>query len=935
MLRRPTAAVTLAPLSAVLALALAATAPGPTPVRAQAPAEVETRAPQAPPGLDSRPEVPAAGPLPTFQEVTGHAFGERVTLHHEMVRYLRVLAEASDRVEVVDQGRSWEGRELLMAIVTAPENHARLEEIRAASARLADPRELSEEEARDLAADQPVVVWMGGSIHGFELSGSEGVLTLLERLANGDDPATRDVLASTVVLLDPMVNPDGRDAFAHRNHERLGHAPNARIEHWANDYEFWDALQFRTGHYFFDTNRDWFAHTQAETRARVPTLLAWKPQVMVDLHEMGSDAEFYFDPPARPYGPYFPSFARDWFPRFGRAYARAFDRSGFEYMTGERYNYFYPGYTSSFGSFQGAVSMLFEQGSSRGLALERPDGAVRTLSDATEQQATAAWATVTTAAESREELLLDFRRAHREAMEDGRSGVERYLIVPDAADPGLARELAALLLRNGIEVGRLTEEVRFRDLEDRSGAAAGERTVPPGTLVVEASQPRNRLVRALLAPEVPLAPDFLEEARARVDRGESPRFYDVTAWSLPLLFDLEAYGASGGAGPPTEPLDSEALDRPAPFPEEVPGYAYLLDGANAASVAVLHGLRADGIRTSVLTVSTVIEGEPVPGGTVVVRSGQRGAEPERIHEAVRELAAEHGVAVRGVDTGLAEPGMPALGTGDAVAARPVEIALLAEGPVHAYSFGWAWYTLDRQYRLPVTVLRVGSVADTSLAPFDTIVVPDLFSADGLPGALGEEGVARLRRWVEDGGNLVAIGDGVDFVRDGLGLTGLRSWYREQAGPGGGPSAGEDAGPGAEGLEEPPPEPARFRVPGAILRAELDLQRWLAAGAADAELPVLVASDRILLPPEGPPDASRRVVARYAPAEDGAEDGALVLSGHAWPESLERLPGAVFAYEERVGGGRVIAFAEDVNFRGFWRGANRLFLNAVVLGPSAP
>ena len=919
MLRRPTAAVTFTLLSTVLALALAAAAPGPIPVRAQVPAEVEPRAPQAPPRPGPAAELPAAGEVPTFQDVTGHAFGERITLHHEMVRYLRAVAEASDRVEVVDQGRSWEGRELLMAIVTAPENHARLDEIRSTSARLADPRGLAPEEAEALAADQPVVVWMGGSIHGFELSGSEGVLALLERLATGDDPATREVLGSTVVLLDPMINPDGRDAFAHGNHQRLGHEPNARREHWANDYESWDALRFRTGHYFFDTNRDWFAHTQAETRARVPTLLAWKPQVMVDLHEMGPDAEFFFDPPARPYGPYFPSFARDWFPRFGQAYARAFDRAGFEYMTGERYNYFYPGYTSSFGSFQGAVSMLFEQGSSRGLSLERSDGAVRTLADATEQQATAAWATIVTAAGSREELLLDFHRAHRDAVRDGRSGVRRYLIVPDAADPELARELAALLLRNGIEVGRLTEETRLRGAEDRTGTGVGERTVPPGALVVEASQPRNRLVRALLAPEVPLAPDFLEEARARVERAESPRFYDVTAWSLPLLFDLEAYGAPGGEPPPTEPVTLEELAAPAPFPAGVPGYAYLLDGRDAASMAMLHGLRGDGIRASVLTVPTAIGGEPVPAGTVVIRSGQRGAEPERIHEAVRALAAEHGVAVRGVDTGLAEPGMPALGTGDAIAARPVEIAILAEGPVHAYSFGWAWYTLDRQYRLPVTVLRVGSVAETPLAPFGTIVVPDLFSADGLTGALGEEGVARLRRWVEDGGNLVAIGEGVDFVRDGLGLTGLRSWYREQAGP------------APEGMEEPPPEPTRFRVPGALLRAELDLQRWLAAGAADAELPVLVDSDRILLPPEGPPDASRRVVARYAPADGGA----LLLSGHAWPESLERLPGAVFAYEERVGRGRVVAFAEDVNFRGFWRGADRMFLNAVVLGPSAP
>ena len=899
------------------------------------------------------PAAPLAAQPPTFEQVTGHRFGDRITLHHQMVRYLETLAEASDRVEILHQGRSWEGRELPLAVVTSPENHARLDSIRATSARLADPRSVDPGELEALFADQPVVVWLGGSIHGFELSGAEGVLHLLERLATAEDPDTVAVLDSAVVLLDPMLNPDGRDAFADTNHRRLGAEANPDPAHWANDYTGWEALGFRTGHYFFDTNRDWFGHTQAETRARVPTLLAWKPQVMVDLHEMGSDAEFFFDPPARPYGPSFPPFARTWFQRFGAAFARAFDEAGFEYMTGERFNYLYPGYTTSFGSYQGAVGMLFEQGSSRGLALERPDGSVRTLADAIEQQATAAWAAVETAAEARRELLSDFHEAHRRAIEEGRQGVRRYFLPAGSGDPRLERELVELLLRNGIEVGRLTGELRVGGLTDRTGAAAGERTFPAGTWVIEAAQPRNRLVRALLAPDQPLPRDFLDEARARVDRAESPRFYDITSWSLPLLFDLQAFGSTAGAEPSTEPAAPPRPEGPsgAAAPERA-GYAYLVDGDDGASVAILHHLRRRGIRASMLTAPTRLGDEAVPAGTVVVRVGQRrvpasdGAEPGEkgagIHEAVRELAERYGVAVRAVDRGHGDPGERALGTGEAIAARPVEVALLAGQPVHAYSFGWAWYTLDRQYRIPTTVIRVGAVAETPLDGFDVLVVPDLFSAEGLAGALGEGGTGRIGRWIRDGGTLVAIGEGVDFVRRGLGLTGLRSWYEENAEPPGPDGAGE--GEGAE-----PIEPQRFAVPGAFLRVELDPEAWLVSGLggrggsgarpgagegseALPELPVLVDSARILLPPEGPPDPSRRVVGRYA---ESTPERPLLLSGHAWAESLERMPGAVFAYEERIERGRVIAFAEDVNFRGYWRGADRLFLNAVLLGPSAP
>ena len=223
----------------------------------------------------------------TFAEVVGHGHGERITVHHQMESYLRYLAGHSDRVAIVEQGESWEGRQLLLAIVTSPENHARLAEIKATAQKLGDPRVTSDDEAQDLIADQPAILFMGGSIHGFELSGSEGVLKLIDRLTTRDDVETRELLDNTVLLLDPMINPDGRDAFAHRNHRSIGRQPTPRRDDWSNDFNGWEAVGFRTGHYFFDTNRDWWAHTQRETQGRVPTIQAWRPQVVIDLHEMG------------------------------------------------------------------------------------------------------------------------------------------------------------------------------------------------------------------------------------------------------------------------------------------------------------------------------------------------------------------------------------------------------------------------------------------------------------------------------------------------------------------------------------------------------------------------------------------------------------------------------------------------------------------------
>jgi hypothetical protein len=765
-----------------------------------------------------------------------------------------------------------------------------------------------------LIADQPAIVFMGGSIHGFELSGSEGVLKLLERLTTLDDEETHTLLDNTVLLLDPMINPDGRDAFAHRNHRSIGREPKAPRDDWSNDFNGWEAIGFRTGHYFFDTNRDWWAHTQRETRARVPTIAEWRPQVVIDLHEMGSDVEFYFDPPDQPYGPFFPEFAKRWFVNFGESYAEAFDDAGFEYMTRERYNFFYPGYTTSWGSYQGAVGMLYEQGSTRGLAIERADESVRRLADALEQQYTAALTAVRVAANRREELLTDYVAALRETIAEGERGYVRYLIVPGENDQ-LSSELVALLRRNGVEVGRLTEETTLTGLRGREGASTLDRAFPVGTYVVEAAQPRNRLVRALLEPQVAISEKFLTEARARIDRGGNPRFYDITAWSLPLLFDLEAYSSRDSSELPVESV--EAVLPRATLPEEPAGYAYLIDGSQPASVGALVELKRRGYRAAVTLKPSSIGGEPISSGTVVARVGQN---DETLDAAVREVAESFALGVRAVDTGLSDPGFPALGSADVLPVRSPEIAMLAGHPVHGYSFGWAWYTLDRQYRIPITLRRVSTLASTPLHRFDVLVIPHLFSARGLAERLGDQGLERLRRWVRDGGSLVALGSAVDFVREELGLSGLRSWYEVET--------GRDKPGAKEKPLDPALEPTAYTVPGALLRGRLDPEAWLAAGQ-DTELPVLVTSSRIYVGPEGPPSSGRRVVGSYAAADE------LRISGHLWPESAERLPESVFLYEEIVGRGRVILFPEDPNFRAYWRGANRLFLNAVVLSPSAP
>ncbi|MFQ5528364.1 MAG: M14 family zinc carboxypeptidase, partial [Thermoanaerobaculia bacterium] len=764
----------------------------------------------------------------SYESIVGRPQGLKITVHQEMALYLEALAERSPLVKVIDQGESWEGKRLLLAVVTSEANHQRLNEIRENARKLADPRGLSASEAAAIIDTQPAIAWLGGSIHGFELSGAEGVLRLLEHLVTRDDEETRKVLDDVVVLLDPMLNPDGRDAFAHHNHARLGSAPNPERDDWGNDFNGWEAISFRTGHYFFDTNRDWWAHTQRETQARVPTFRAWRPQVVVDLHEMGSNVEFYFDPATDPYGPFFPDFARRWFTRFGKAYARAFDQAGFEYMTRERYNYFYPGYTTSYGSYQGAVGMLYEQGSSRGLAITRADDSVRTLTDAFGQQYTAAWAAVRLAAEKRSELLTEYVAAHREAIEEGKKGTVRYLFGP-GGDPRLVSELAALLERNGVEVGRLSTDAQLSGVRDRTGASVGRRRFPAGTWVVEAAQPRNRLIRVLLEPDLPISEAFLEQARERLDRGGNPRFYDITAWSLPLLFNVEGYSTTDATA---LQVTAEPAASPRPFPE-APAYGWVIDGNQTAGLAVLYHLKTRGHRGSVVLKPSRVGERTFAGGSIVIRAGQNS---HVVGDDLRELAERYGVDVAGVDSGLSEEGFPSLGSGDdSFVVKEPKIAILAEQPVHGYSFGWTWYTLDQQYGIRTTPRRVSSMGSTPLDDYNVLVLPHLFTPDGLAGLLGESGIERIKDWTRDGGTLVALGASVDFVREHLELTALGSFYDQETGDG----------------DETEEAPHKITAPGAIVRVDLEEESWLASGYSGS-IPSLVTSNRVFLEPEGPP-----------------------------------------------------------------------------------
>lgn len=830
--------------------------------------------------------------VPTPESVLGYEIGERFTPHHMIVRYAERLAASTPRLELDTVAHTFEGREVLMAIVTGEANHARLEQIRRDARLLADPRGVSGTELARAAARTPAIVWLGYTVHGGEASGTEAALALLYQLAAGTDEETRTILDSTVVLIDPVQNPDGHERHVQdvsRMRGALGvpTTPGAMI-HQGN----WPGA--RTSHYYFDLNRDWFIHSHPETRGRVAAFHAWAPHVAVDLHEMGSNSTYFFAPPMEPLNKNVHESILKWWEIFATSNARAFDRHGWSFFRREGYDEFYPGYGVSWPILTGAVGMTYEQASSSGGAIRRRDGTILTLHEAASHHYAAAWATALTAARRRGERVRDYLAFRQSAIgEAGRGGMRA--IVLDRDPQGRADSLAERLAANGIAVQRLRAAAEVREATEYGASRAATVRLPAGAYVVDLAQPQGRLARALLEPDARLDSSFIAQELESRRTGQGDRFYDITAWSLPYAYRVRAWW-SGSLPAPLEATGATAVVASPAI--ATARYAYAFEPGSEASIRMLGALLADSIRVWYAPKSFRSGEHRFPHGALLVRVELNS---EGVHEAVRRLAAESGARVATIASALVDEGTD-LGSNSVFPLRTPRVALAGGEGVSGNSFGFAWYAFDQRLGYPTTPVAVSSLAGV-LDEFDVLVLPS--TAGAFDRALGESGRERLAQWVRAGGVLITLeGASAWLASERSGLSRLR--MRQDT-------------TGTEGA----PLPAS--VPGAIVRVVADTLSPLLAGVREATLPAPVSGERVFRAPKD--SRPGELVARYA------AEGELRLTGYLWPEVPARLAGTPYLWTERVGRGRVIAFAQDPNFRDLWRGWLPVFANAVFFGGS--
>jgi hypothetical protein len=664
--------------------------------------------------------------------------------------------------------------------------------------------------------------------------------------------------------------------------------------------------------------------TQPETRGRVKAYLEWYPQVFVDLHEMGSNSTYYFAPPADPLNPEMPPAQIEMLKKIGRNNAKWFDRMKFDYFTREVFDAFYPGYGEGWPTFNGSVGMTYEQASARGLVVKRNDETTMHYRDTVQHHFIASLSTAETTARNRAEMLRYFYDYRRSAIEEGKTGeIKEYIIAP-GSDPNRAAKLANLLRQQGIEVKKAAAAFQNRRVEDYYGGAVQSKNFPAGTFVVSLTQPSKRLAKTLLDKHTPMDDKFIKEQLRREKKRLDHQFYDVTGWSLPLLYDIECYRSrevSAGNFSTLEPEISKASIQGGKAQ-----LAYLIPwGANSAAKA-LATLQRQNIRVHSADQEFTLNGRKYPRGTLIVKVKDN---PNNLYEMLEEISRAENLEIIAANSSWVEDGVN-FGSSNVQFLEKPQIALAYNTPTASTSVGWTRYLLEQAYGYPVTIIHTEQLSNADLSKYNVLILPEAFGSYDRP--LGDGSF--IKDWIRSGGTLITYGNATQWLTGEK--VGLLATTRELKG--GKPDEKKEKPDKEEKPKENKPDLTKpFDVekeiqpdkelptepPGTIVRIALDAEHWLAFGY-DGDANVLINSRNIFTPLKLDKGAN---VGLYMPEDK------LVLSGFIWEDSKKQLANKAYLMYQSHGSGHVVAFAEDPNTRAFFDGTNLLLLNAIFFGPA--
>lgn len=843
-----------------------------------------------PEAFDYAPEIPRDPAVPSPESFLGRETGEYYTMHSDVVRYIHAVADASDRVTIQEYGRTYEGRPLHVLTVTSPSNHARIDEIRAANHELADP-ETDAARAAELVASHPIVTWLSYNVHGNEPSSTETAMEVLYLLASGQGSEVTDLLDQSVVLIDPVLNPDGRDRYVYWYKSMR----SKQLRTSADDVEHTEPWPGgRTNHYWFDLNRDWVWLVHPESQGRIAVFQEWMPQVHVDYHEQGFNNNYFTMPGKPPRNLNLPRDYDAWADMFGRATGKVLAQNQVNYFTRESFEFFYPGYGSSYPSIMGAIGMLTEQGghSRGGRAVETNDGYVLTLRQRTWDHFATSMAIVEASVQHRQELLAYFREFFNP--ERTESATTAYLI-PDDGGHGYAGDVIDLLLSHGVEIEQ-AEEAFTIDASDYWTASTARHAFDAGTWIIRTDQARHVMVNTLMQRQMEI---------------ESYDMYDMSTWSVPLAFNLQgAAWTEQALRVATRPV-SEAPTRESGVSNPDAEYGYVMDWRQRQAPKALGMMWEAGYDVRSARRTLGVGDKDYPVGSIIVLKGRNRDRMDRVADDMQRIAAEAGVVIDGYDDSRVDRGMD-LASADARVIEKPRVVLMLDSPFGSETAGQIWYLFDQRIEWGIDRVRGNNFPSLDLDEVDVLILPP----GNVSTMLDSVQTDRVSRWVRQGGTLIGSESAASYLtgaRTGLTSVELVSVERE-----------EDDEPDVDERVYTRYEDRRdstnvSRVSGSAFRAILDNSHPLAAGMPDKMYTLKFGTEALK------PSRSIHTVGYYYRNADQ-----LLASGFASEENREKLAGNMFAGVQQMGSGKVIFLLDKTQYRMFWLGSTRLLVNSIML-----
>jgi hypothetical protein len=818
------------------------------------------------------------------KDFLGYELGDRFTRHNSVIDYFKHVAQNNNNVQLVKYGETYEDRPLYLAIISSKTNYDHLEQIRLDHLRAAKLFN-GEQTNNDMA-----IVWLSYNVHGNEAVSTEASMKTLYALVDPDNTKTKKWLENTVVIIDPCINPDGRDRYVNWYNQTVN-SPNNSDPQSKEHHEPWPGG--RANHYLFDLNRDWAWLTQIESQFRLIEYNNWMPNVHVDFHEQGINNPYYFAPAAEPYHEVITNFQREFQVTIGKNHAKYFDKNSWLYFTKEVFDLLYPSYGDTYPTYNGSIGMTYEQagGGRAGLGIQTADEDVLTLKDRIAHHYTTGLSTIEVSSLNAEKLKTEFSKYFKTAIQNPKGKYKSFVISGDR-DNDKVESLKKLLDNHKIKYGMAKSLNTVKGYSYKKNAAQSFK-LSPNDLVINTNQPKSNLIKALFEPQAKLSDSLT---------------YDITAWALPFSRGLDAYALTNVLATKTIDID----ERTGNIKGVTKPYAYLSKWNAIEDVNFLSYLLKNNVKVRFSKKSFRIDNKSYAPGTLVIT--RRGNEKlgENFDNTIKEAVDKFKRKIDAVPSGLVTEGND-FGSSTVSYLKAPKIAVLSGNGISSLGFGEVWHFFEQQIHYPITILDLEYFNRVNLDKYDVLIMPNGFYGSKLT----KDKLADLKKWVQKGGRIVAIDRALSsFAKsDAFELSKYKDDDEKKAKEK--EEKGEKEQLELEAFDNLERSNISNLITGSIFKVRMDNTNPLAFGYDKNYYTLRLNGNH------------------YAYLKTGYNVGVIkdkndLISGFSGVNALKNIDNSLIFGVEVKGKGALIYLADNPLFRGFWENGKLIFSNAVFM-----